>query len=89
MTDQFTYWVCTDCYMAHHYGPGSCESAEWDRDRYLATVESVGGDRNIADNTDPETGEGCREFSWSSCDTCDSRLGGYRYRMAVRESIPF
>lgn len=32
-------------------------------------------------------GDGMTDFSWCECDLCWSRLGGYRFRLAVRDSI--
>ncbi len=90
-------WVCTDCYMAHHYGTDDRYvefSDEWDRDTYEMKAAEMDltdwscdpdliGDDEIENGRREFSWQGRREFSWQSCDLCESRLGGSRYRLAV------
>lgn len=81
-------WVCTDCYFAHHHGAEQ-RNGKWYAGETLEPAEReplaylLDEGVELADNTDSETGEGMREFSWSQCDGCGSTLGGSRYRLAV------
>jgi hypothetical protein len=92
-------WACTDCLFAHHYGPDSIESAEWDRDTYESEITgldlsdySCTAHDGTAASECAECGResdesGYSEFSRQSCELCRSSLGGSRFRMAVWETI--
>ena len=83
----YAYWVCVDCYFAHH-GLGD------DDPTYVPDREPLGimpDNARVSDWTyDPddvehytdEMGTGILEFSWASCDGCGSTLGGSRHRLA-------
>ena len=74
-------WVCDDCLFAIENGHTfSIESEERVAEVWKG-VRRLG--RHLSANWDSETDEGIRDFSWSSCDCCGSRLGGERHRYAV------
>lgn len=82
-----TVRVCTDCYIAHHYGAAE-HDGKWfagesdtpcDREP-LALLEGY----DLADATDSEYDDG---FSWGTCDGCGSNLGGTRFLLAIFERV--
>ncbi len=81
------YWVCVDCYFAHHYGAtehdGQWFAGDSDTPADREPLVKIEEGSETADWTDSETEEGIDSFSWSSCDGCGSTLGGSRYRLAV------
>ncbi len=78
--------VCTDCYMAHHFGwhehEGQWFSGESDEpcDREPLNLLSR---HTLADNVNSETEEGLISFSWRACEGCGSNLGGSRFSLRV------
>lgn len=86
-------WVCVDCYFAHHYGvtevDGEFFAGESDTPADCEPLHLTMG-CELADNTnsnvefggDDYDESGMQDFSWSSCDGCNSTLGGSRYRLA-------
>jgi hypothetical protein len=73
-------WFCEDCTIAavnDDYSGMADETAA----RVQRGLESLGG--YAAADSDSESGEGIREFSWSGCDCCGSRLGGSRHRFSL------
>lgn len=84
-------WVCSDCYMEHHY-PGEAERCDG------LTLATRYGSAELTDNTcaehdgDSETEcqycgqadyeNGVTEFSKAPCDGCGSVLAGRRERLA-------
>lgn len=92
--DTATGWVCTDCTMVLANGPDSIDWSEEDRDRHLSAMDhgmqgctdvtlGFGRDEHYIDCDALETGGDCEceidSFSWSHCDLCHSRAGGYRH----------
>lgn len=88
-------WVCTDCYMAHHYGTTSQPTADGGTVWYAGESDTpcdrepltrlVGLD--AWDDTDSVTGDGMDDFSRSSCDGCGSPLGGSRFRLHLTADV--
>lgn len=79
--------VCTDCYVAHHYGAheynGQWFAGETDEPADRPPLALIEPDWFLTDNTDSETGEGIEEFSSRDCQGCGSFLAGGRYRLAL------
>ena len=81
-------WVCTDCFITHHYGaveheglwyPGESDTPMPAGFQPLSEL----AEHHIFDNTDSNTGEGIKEFSTRQCGGCGSLLHGGRYRLLV------
>lgn len=70
-------WACTDCSMLFANGETPPEMTE---------DETWAWQENIADRTagyHVAVGDEEQEFSWTSCDTCGSRLGGSRHAVTL------
>ena len=86
--------VCLTCMISHANGEDIREEGDGQPDPFSQWVAEFGNGYTIAmggehyDNcTDEDRAEGCDceelGFSWSSCQGCDSGLGGDRYRFTV------
>lgn len=51
--------------------------------RVTAGLSDLGTIGHVVPDFDSDTGDGIDEFSWRSCDCCNTRLGGSRHRFAV------
>lgn len=83
-------WCCVDCLMLEANGETNPDWDEEQTESYLARVEEAGHwtlgrllGQNGCECEDWDTDqhrEGCerKEFSWSWCDVCGSKLGGER-----------
>jgi hypothetical protein len=81
-------WLCSDCMIVQVNDDATGIESE-------ARVEAVyRGLRELADSHpnptahvsmhfDPETGDGCEDFSACACGACGTRLAGARYRFAI------
>jgi len=81
--------VCADCYCFFHYGLESFEpQLELTKDQQQKIIDSFNEilkDYQIFDNHDSENGS---SFSWSSCNICNSSLGGDRFGLLQIEHDP-
>ncbi len=77
-------WLCSDCTIAavndDYSGMDEQRAAEVAK-AIAWTCKSFGG--HLVSNSDSETGEGIKEFCWSPCACCLSRLGGSRDRFSI------
>ena len=72
-------WLCCDCMFAAVNGDAP-ESEEQDK-ATTAGLERLG--RHLVPDFQGEWEDGHVEFTWRSCECCNSRLGGSRWRFAV------
>ena len=72
-------WLCQDCLFAAVNGdmPEDPATAE----KVSKGLAALGP--HLVPDFDSETGSGINEFSWRTCDCCNSPLGGSRHRFAV------
>lgn len=89
-TEPTLYWVCVDCYFAHH-GFNEHERGE---DYPAETLSRIPTDADVssgmmrdehADDCDPEDECDCetQDFSSSWCDGCGSTLAGSRHALTI------
>lgn len=83
-------WVCVDCMAVDACGDEPDRPADSTEPETWALWPDSSMLANWTyDPSEPEAeeyGDGCREFSWSACEGCGSRLGGARYRYSVHDS---
>lgn len=77
--DDNTYqmMVCVTCYFLIANGEGDPEWTQEQHDEHLRTMDKFCGDLSLALGDS----ENDHEFSWSSCDSCRSTLGGSRHEV--------
>ena len=89
MIDQGTVWVCTDCYMAHHYGEPTTTEEGLQPMSLLVDFEVTDGlPANLHECSAAELASGdcqCGElnFSKTPCEGCGSTLAGAREALTL------
>ena len=76
-TEKYEIWVCVDCLMLIANGDSNPEWSEEDERRHLDNMEQ----RLPSDEYVIALGDLEREFDKGWCDSCGSKLHGYRQQM--------
>lgn len=78
-----TQWICSDCLFLIANGDTPPDLDEAETVEYLARVEAC-----TPEGFHWVAGDDHDDFSWSTCDCCDSHLGGARYSAHLVELGP-
>jgi hypothetical protein len=73
MAETISFRVCIDCAMLHANGETPVEMSETETAAWLIDVSNALAGLGPVAIGDPDG------FSWSSCEGCNSRLGGDRF----------
>ena len=90
---EFELSVCQDCYFYHHYDLSFFDPEQFDtsyltkeqQQKIINSFNEISKDYEILDNYNSDNGP---SFSWSSCDICNSGLGGDRFGLLQIEHNP-